>query len=167
MSQKTRHLWMIPLIRISDQHWQLEKSCPRVTTISTTVNLYKKWPILNSSPSSTLLVYIHIPKTGGSSFKNALHDRITHFHYPKNHAFFDPTDQNPKPKFPNYFPNERAMPWTHPGCGRKGQPMGIHSRVGAAVRKRTNPAWNMRFFRTAHRTFSNWDRTISGILKSI
>ena len=98
-----------------------------MTTISTTVNLYKKWPILNSSPSSTLLVYIHIPKTGGSSFKNALHDRITHFHYPKNHAFFDPTDQNPKPKFPNYFPNERAMPWTHPGCGRKGQPMGIHS----------------------------------------
>ena len=43
----------------------------------------------------------------------------------------------------------------------------VFSRVGAAVRKRTNPAWNMRFFRTAHRTFSNWDRTISGILKSI
>ena len=74
------------------------------------------WSILTTEPATTLIVFIHIPKTGGSSFKNALHDRIT-------------TPETKNCKYTHFFPGHSSLPWTHPGCGRKGQPMGIHYQV--------------------------------------
>ena len=76
------------------------------------------WPKLNSDPKTTLLTYIHIPKTAGATFKNNLHFRVinpSQRHKIKNRKIFK-----------NFFPPQRLSSWSHPGCGRFTVESGIH-----------------------------------------
>ena len=79
------------------------------------------WKKLNSPPETTLLTYIHIPKTAGATFKNNFHSRVIR---PKTTKF---TKSFIKPQpYKNFFPPARLSSWSHPGCGRFAVDSGLH-----------------------------------------
>ena len=71
----------------------------------------KPWPILFSDPKSTVIPWIHIPKTAGSSFKETIN------------LIGRRTNNKRWPYRKNLFPNFRQMSSTTPGC-RSNSPIG-------------------------------------------
>lgn len=86
-----------------------------ITLSSKLQNLFdtiQPWPILKSNPNSTLIPWVHIPKTAGSSFKEALNDfgrKYTSTEWPYRKCF---------------FPNYKQSSSISPGC-RSGKPSGL------------------------------------------
>ena len=82
----------------------------QITQISSNITIFKVpeatgWKKLDLNPEKSTLVYIHIPKTAGSSFKKRI-DKI-----------------NTKYEF---YPNSRTQSWNSPGCRKLTKFGGTH-----------------------------------------
>ena len=77
------------------------------------------WPKLNLDPDKSTLVYIHIPKTAGTTFKSKIDAVTQNIDIKRNSGYqkFDSgSNQNTENQHSEWYPDSHTHSWLTPGC---------------------------------------------------